>query len=111
MKREKESVRRFSVGELCIHRGYICRVDEVKREITGYEGHPSREYMGIPDGTEFNPTLTLTPLYGLDDKPVHGAKTRKEASGAVRRIQEEVQDLKDGIAKAQRRLALIAGVS
>ena len=111
MNREKESVRSFSVGELCIHKGYICRVDGVKREITGYEGHPSRAYMGIPDGTEFNPTLTLTPLYGPDDKPVKGAKTRKESSGAVRRIQEEVQELKDGIAKAQRRLALLSGVS
>ena len=41
------SVRMFNVGEYCVHKGYICRVDAVERVITGQNGYPLRAYMSI----------------------------------------------------------------
>lgn len=101
------NVRMFVVGDLCVHRGYICRVDAVERNITGQNGHPSRAYMGIKDGTEFNPTLTMTPLYGPDGEPVKKAKPRQDASGAVSRASEEIEDIERQIALLQKRLNLL----
>lgn len=82
------SVRIFKVGDICVHNGFICRVDAVERQITG-QNVPSRAYMGIKDGTEFNPTLTMTPLFGPGGKPVKKPKTRKDASGAVEYAQDQ----------------------
>lgn len=101
------NVRMFEVGEYCVHRGYICRVDAVERNITGQNGHPSRAYMGIKDGTEFNPTLTMTPLYKPDGEPVKNAKPKQDVSGAVSRVSEEIADIERQIALLQKRLNLL----
>lgn len=100
-------VRMFAVGDVCVHKGFICRVDAVERNITGQNGHPSRAYMGIKDGTEFNPTLTMTPLYKPDGEPVKKAKPRQDASGAVTRVSEEIADIERQIALLQNRLNLL----
>lgn len=102
--------RHLKVGDLCIHKGSICRVTAVERQITG-QNAPSRAYMGIPDGTEFNPNLTLTPLYGPKGTPVRKAKSRTASAGSVTSVQNEVKDLKDKIGSMQKRLALLQEVS
>ena len=103
-------VREFAVGEVCIHKGFICRVDAVERRITG-QNEPSRAYMGVPDGTEFNPTLTMTPLYGPDGEPVKKAKPRKDASGAVERASDMVAHMETEIALLQKRISLLKGLA
>ena len=52
-------MRKFKIGNACVHKGFICRVDAVERNIYGVTC-PSG--YGIKDGTELNPTLTLTAL-------------------------------------------------
>jgi hypothetical protein len=105
------SIIMFNVGEVCVHRGYICRVDAVERIITGQNGYPSRAYMGIEDGTELNPILTLTPLYGPDGEPVKDAKTRKGTSGAAVRVQDALKDKEAEVARLQKIMDLLRGVS
>lgn len=101
----------FKVGDFCVHKGFICRVDAVERVITGQNGYPSRAYMGIKDGTEFNPTLTMTPLYGPDGEPVKKPKPRKDASGAVEYPQAELRALETEVARLQKRIALLKGLT
>ena len=105
------SVRKFKVGEVCVHKGFICRVDAVERVITGQNGYPSRAYMGIKDGTEFNPTLTMTPLYGPDGEPVKKAKPKQDASGAVEYAQDVLKDTEAEVARLQKRIALLKGLT
>ena len=104
-------VRMFKVGETCFHKGFICRVDAVERVITGQNGYPSRAYMGIKDGTEFNPTLTLTPLYGPDGEPVKKPKQRKDASGAVDYADYALESMETEVALLQKRIALLKGLT
>lgn len=104
------SVREFAVGEVCVHRFFICRVAAVERRITG-QNEPSRAYMGVPDGTELNPILTMTALYGPDGEPVKNAKPRKDASGAVARASEEMAHLEAEVARLQNRISLLKGLA
>jgi len=104
-------VRMFKVGEVCVHKGYICRVDAVERVITGQNGYPSRAYMGIKDGTEFNPTLTMTPLYGPDGEPVKKPKPKQDASGAVEYAHHAVESMETEVARLQKRIALLKGLT
>lgn len=105
------SVRMFKVGDYCIHKGFICRVDAVERVITGQNGYPSRAYMGIKDGTEFNPTLTMTPLYGPDGEPVKKPKPRQAASGAVEYPQHEMENMEAEVARLQKLIAILKGLT
>lgn len=95
--------RDFDIGEICTYKGFICRVDAVAPQITG-ETCPSRAYMGIPDGTAFNPTLTMMPLWNLDGVPVKNPKPKQDASGAVSRLSWEISELEANIEKLQQRL-------
>jgi len=104
---KRSDVRMFDVGDLCIHKSAICRVDAVTRNITGTESYPSLAYMGVKDGTEFNPTLTLTPLYGPDGEPVKRAKSRQASSGAVASVAESRRDIEQQVTLLQKRLALL----
>ena len=96
----------FDVGDFCAHKGFICRVDEVAPQVTGITC-PSRAYMGIPDGTEFNPTLTMTPLWNLEGVPVKNPKPRKDASGAVTRVSWEISELESHIVELQKKLQFL----
>lgn len=96
------SVRRFKVGELCLHRGRICRVLKVERNF--FMGH---EYMGIKDGTEYNPSLTLLPLYGTDNQPVKKPRQVVTISGSVESVADTITQLKHDIAHHQARIALL----
>ena len=104
------SVRMFKVGDVCVHKGFICRVDAVEREITG-KTCPSRAYMGIKDGTEFNPTLTMTPLYGQHGEPVKKAKTRKAPPGAVEYAQHQVEQWEEEAASLTKKADLLRGLA
>jgi hypothetical protein len=86
----------FSVGDLCLHKGYICRVTEVTRDFAGVT-RPSLEYMGVKDGTEFNPTLKLMPLYRPNGQPVKNPKPRTAVSGSVEYASVAVADMKEKI--------------
>ena len=98
------SVRMFEVGDICVHKGYICRVDAVKRQITG-DTTPSLSYMNVKDGTEFNPTLVMTPLFGPNGDPVKKAKPMTAPSGAARRASEAIAELESQAEVIQKRLA------
>ena len=93
-------LRMFKVGELCVHKGYICRVEKVERNI-------AKGLFGVKDGTEFNPILTMTPLYKPDGEPVKKAKSKQDASGAVSRVSEEMADIEKQVALLQKRLNLL----
>jgi hypothetical protein len=96
------SVRNFKVDELCLYRGKICRVLKVERNF--YKG---LEYMGIKDGTEYNPSLTLLPLYGVDNKPVKKPKEVVAISGSVEYVLDTVEQLKRDIERSQERIRLL----
>jgi hypothetical protein len=100
-------VRMFEVGEICVHKGFICRVDAVERNITGQNGRTSLAYMNIEDGTELNPTLTMTPLYGPNGEPVKKAKPRKDASGAVEYALDAVKGMEIEIARLNKLVNLV----
>ncbi len=100
-------VRTFEIGEICVHKGFICRVDAVERHITGVT-QPSLAYMGIKDGTELNPDLTLMPLYGPDGEPVKKAKRRKAVSGAVDYAHEALTMMEQQSALCAKRTAILS---
>jgi hypothetical protein len=102
------SVRRFKIGNVCVHKGFICRVDAVERNIYGVTC-PSG--YGIKDGTEVNPTLTLTALYGPDGEPVKNAKSRKAISGYVKHAQQALKDAEAEVARLQKHIALLKGLT
>lgn len=84
-------MRNFKVGDLCVHKKYICRVETVE-----------------PNSTKgYNPLLTLIALYGPNNEPVKNAKPRKDYSGAVEYVDEAIKKLKSDIKHAQDRLALL----
>ena len=93
-------VRMFEVGEICVHKGYICRVDASERCIVGVTRSSS---YAIEDGTELNPTLTLTPLYGPDGEPAKNAKSRKAVSGAVEYVHDVLAEMERRIAVYEKR--------
>lgn len=103
------SVRMFKVGEICVYKGFICRVDAVERQITG-QNRPSHAYMGTPDGTEFNPTLTMTPLYGPDGEPVKKAKPRKAASGAADYAKYQIAEWERQAALLTKKAGILRGL-
>ena len=102
----REQVRTFAIGEICLHKGYICRVDSWERSIIGVTC-PS--VYGFKDGTELNPTLILTPLYGPDGEPVKGAKPRKAVSGNVEYAADVLKDTEAEITRLQKRVAILKG--
>ena len=104
------SVRMFNVGEICVYGDFVCRVDAVERQITG-QSHPSLAYMKVPDGTEFNPKLTLTPLYGPEGEPVKKAKPRQAFSGEVARLSEKLAEVQREIERLQKITALLGGLT
>jgi hypothetical protein len=66
--------------------------------------------MGIKDGTEFNPTLKLTPLYTPSGEPVKRGKERTCPSGAVSSQEEEIRARKDQIALHQKMIKILEGM-
>jgi hypothetical protein len=96
------AVRRFKVGDLCVHRGFICRVDRVEREFA-----KGLSYMGVKDGTEFNPTLYMTPLYGVTGDPVKKVKVRSACSGSVGYAHMEVLEMENQVRVLQKKIALL----
>lgn len=101
------SVRTFGIGEICVHKGFICRVEASEREIIGVTC-PSA--YGFKDGTELNPTLTLAPLYGPDGEPLKKAKSRKAVSGAVEYAQDALKEMREQVALLQKKSALLEGL-
>lgn len=99
-------VRMFKVGDIVVHKGYVCRVAEVKRKFSEGLG-----YMGIKDGQEFNPTVTMIPLYGPDGEPVKKAGVRTASSGAVFSAKEEAADIEREILRKKKRLELLKALS
>jgi hypothetical protein len=97
-------VRTFAIGEICVHKGFICRVDAAERSIYGVT-RPSG--YGIKDGTEVNPTLTLTTLYGPDGEPVKNAKSRRAISGAVEYVHDVLNAMEKQIALYEKRRAIL----
>jgi hypothetical protein len=95
---------RFKIGEICVHKNFICRVDAVERCIVGVT---RSSCYSTKDGTELNPTLTLTALYGPDGEPVKNAKPRKAVSGYVRRLSEEVGDMEAQVVLLQKKLQIL----
>lgn len=95
--------RSFELGDVCIHDGFICRVDAVERNF-------ARGLYGVKDGTELNPWLTLTPLYGPDNKPISEREPHKASSGAVERLAEEVVRITNEQIANQKRLEILAGL-
>ena len=102
----REQVRMFEIGEICVHNGFICRVDAVERDIPGVT-RSSLAYMGIKDGTELNPTLTLTTLYGPDGEPVKKPKRRTAISGAVDYVHEALATMEQQSALCAKRTAIL----
>lgn len=96
------SVRTFNIGELCVYRGKICRV--VGSERNFFQG---REYMGIKDGTEYNPSLTLLPIHGVDNKPIKKPKEVVAISGSVEYVKDALKKLKHDIEHSQERVRLL----
>jgi hypothetical protein len=90
----------FEVGELCVHKGYICRVETVDRNI-------ANGLYGVKDGTEFNPMLTITPLIGPGGNSAKAASKKRVSSGAVNTIAEAEKEIHDQIQKLQERLILL----
>lgn len=99
-------VRTFAIGEICVHKGCICRVDFAERQIIGVNLPP---VYGFKDGTELNPTLTLTPLYDRNGEPVKGAKSRKANSGSVEYVADVLKEAEAEIARLQKRVAILRG--
>lgn len=102
------SINTFEIGETCVHKGFICRVEASERCIVGVN-FPS--CFSFKDGTELNPTLTLTPLYGPDGEPVNNAKSRKTLSGNVEYAQQALKDMKDQVALLQKKISLLEGLT
>lgn len=95
-------VRMFEVGSLCVHEGMICRVDEVKRKFASRLG-----YMGVKDGTEFNPTLTLTPTHDSDGVAVINPRKFQVSAGSVESTDEAVLKLESQVERLEKRLSLL----
>lgn len=93
-------VRMFEVGEMCVHKGYICRVEKVERNI-------AKGLYGVKDGTEFNPWLTITPLIGPGGNSAKAASKKRIVSGAVDTIAEAEKKIHNEIQKLQERLILL----
>jgi hypothetical protein len=96
----------FEVGEICVYKGYICRVSQVERVFA-----KGMMYMNIPDGYEFNPTLTMIPLYAPDGKPVKKTTPRSAPSGAVHRADYEIQQLEATIEVSKKKVELLKGLT
>lgn len=94
--------RTFKVDDLCLYRGKICRVLEVEPNLAKGLG-----YMGIKDGTEFNPFLTLLPLYGVDNKRVKTPREVIVVSGSVESAADTLKKLKRDIEHSQERIRLL----
>jgi hypothetical protein len=100
------STRSFKIGEICVHKGSICRVEASERCIVGVT-RPSA--YAFKDGTELNPTLTLTSLYGPDGEPVKKAKPRKAVSGNVEYAQDALKDMQAEVTRLQKFIAILKG--
>ena len=96
------SVRTFNIGELCVFRKKVCRVLKVERNFA-----KGLEYMGVKDGTEFNPSLTLLPLYGVDNKPIKKPKEVVAISGSVEYVKDEIKKLKREVEHGQERMRIL----
>lgn len=86
-------MRNFKVGDICVHKNCICRVKAV-----------------TPDPTKplvYNPTLTLTALYGVDGEPVKNAKDREAISGNVEYAAVEIDRMTAEIALMEKRIKLL----
>ena len=105
----REAVRTFAVGDLCIWHGFVCRVDKVEPMITGVTSR-SLAYMNVADGTELNPTLMITPLYGPQNDPVKRPTQKEVPSGSVEYVAVEIADLKAKAALIQERVAFISAL-
>ena len=99
--------RKFNIGDICAHNGFICRVDAVKREIIGVT-RPSA--YSLKDGTELNPTLTITPLYGPNGEPVKKAKPRDACSGAVDYAQYQIAEWEQQADILTKRAGILRGL-
>lgn len=102
------NVRRFKIGEVCVHKGYICRVEASERCIVGVTCTP---YYSIKDGTELNPTLTLVSMYGPDGEPISNPKSRKTASGNVEYAQDALEDMRNQVALLQKKITLLENMT
>ncbi len=87
------SVRMFKVGEIGIHKGYVVRVEALERKFA-----KGLEYMKIKDVSEFNPMLTMFPLYGPNASPVKAPKLKFGSSGSVERADEAIKRLEEEVA-------------
>lgn len=76
----------YRVGDLCIHKGFLCRVDKIERVF-------SKGQYGVPDGTEYNPNLTLTALFTPAGEPVKKASVRKACSGGTERADKVLLEM------------------
>lgn len=98
------NIRRFKIGEVCVHKGYICRVEASERCIVGVT---STSAYSLKDGTELNPTLTLVSVYGPDGEPTSNPKSRKTASGNVEYAQDALEGMRNQIALLQKKITLL----
>lgn len=69
----------YRVGDLCIHKGFLCRVDKIERVFSS--------------GTEYNPNLTLTALFTPAGEPVKKASVRKACSGGTERADKVLREM------------------
>lgn len=97
-------VKLFKVGDKCVHEGIIYRVEAVERKFAKGLTH-----MGVKDGTEFNPTLTLIPMYGRDGEPVKAGERCKESAGAVRSVTEEIREMKAQMEIINKKMQILTG--
>lgn len=98
----ENGIRRYEIGEICIHKGFICRVTQVERKFAkGFA------YMNIPDGTEFQPTITMMPLYGPKNELVKKPKSKVDAAGAVQSYDAALLELEAEQALLAQRIELL----
>ncbi len=88
----------YRVGDLCIHKGFLCRVDKIERVF-------SKGQYGVPDGTEYNPNLTLTALFTPAGEPVKKAIVRKVCSGGTERADKVLREMEAKLSLLQRNMA------
>jgi len=72
----------FERGGICVFEGSVCEILSVERVFTGRNAF-SRAFVGIPDGTELPPTLTLVYLYGPDGEPAEDPRETEVSSRFV----------------------------
>lgn len=70
----------FERGRLCVFEGSVCEILSVSKVITGYN---TFSRVGIPDGTELPPTLTLAYLYGPEGELDRDPRETEVSSGFV----------------------------